>query len=149
MSHEFRINSRVAIHFLLERKNHEHLVDDPADLLDPAFAPRPNLRADVIDNGTSRLSHAFGEAQIEVREVDENGGRGRVCLYSLRKPPEHAIKSSKRAENFERTDNGGLANVAFQLHTGRLHPLAAEAVNVAAGKSALEAPRDFGAIHVA
>ena len=72
-----------AIDRLLERKDHEHAIRDRADRLQPSRAPRPDLRADVVDDRDAEALDRRRQAEIEIGKVDEDqrvrplGARGR------------------------------------------------------------------------
>ena len=59
MSDKLRRDAALAIELLFEGKDHQHLANVFANALDAALLPRPQLRADVIDDRHS----AAGEAR--------------------------------------------------------------------------------------
>src|ERR1044071_10316796 len=61
------------IEFLLERDDHDHLANIFFDLLYAAGAPGPYLRADKIEDGNAQAMQLARQAQVEVREVDQDG----------------------------------------------------------------------------
>ena len=72
MAYELGIDSTSAVERLFERKDDHHPVDP---LLHPAEAlalPCPELRADEVDDGDVEFFELAGEAEIYVREVDQD-----------------------------------------------------------------------------
>src|SRR6185503_16656735 len=61
-----------AIHILFERKDHEHPIRDLPDRRETPGPPRPDLRADVIDDRNAETLDAPREPEIEVREIDDD-----------------------------------------------------------------------------
>ena len=53
VAHEANGNVLLPIELLFERQDDEHLLDRFADRADAPSAPRPHLRADVIDDGNT------------------------------------------------------------------------------------------------
>lgn len=76
MADEGGVDSACAVERLLEGEDDHHAVDA---LLHPAQAaalPGPELRTDKVDDGDVEGFELAGEAEVDVREVDENGGVG-------------------------------------------------------------------------
>src|SRR5438093_712257 len=149
MPDELHRHTGLSIDRFLEGKDHQHLVDETANLIQPAFAPGPHLRAHVVDDGRPGVFDAPGEAQVEIGKVDEHSGGGRLSFDPVGEAPEHTVKLAEIADDFERSHDRGMADVAFQLDTRLTHALATEAINPAAGKYPKQAARDIRAVHVA
>src|SRR5262245_44952136 len=149
MSNELHVDPGFPIHFLLERKNHEHLVYKPAKLFQPAFSPRPHLWADVINNRNSGVPYPLAEPQIEIGEVDENGSRRRICFNSFCEPAEEPIKARERTHHLKRSDDRGFADVTLELNARLAHALPAESINLTVRELMEKPARDIRAIHVA
>src|SRR4051812_32168486 len=80
MARESGVNVAVAVEGLLEREDDHHAIDT---LLDPAQAttfPGPELRADEVNDWDLEGFEFAGEAEIDVGEVDEDGGGGATLL---------------------------------------------------------------------
>src|SRR6058998_1658720 len=81
MSDEFDRHAGVAINLLLERKDHEDEVRDLADRLQAAGAPRPDLRADVVDDGNAEPLELTRQRKVEIRKIDRDGdGKAAVIV---------------------------------------------------------------------
>src|SRR5262245_50958715 len=126
MSDKFHVDAGSPIDLLLEWKDDQHLVDKPPDLFHAAFAPRPDLRADVIDNRNAGVLDALGQSKVEVGEVDKNCGHRPVGFNAVREPVKNTVQIAKRADHFERSDDSCLADVADQLNASFTHSLAAQ-----------------------
>src|SRR4029453_12011931 len=149
MANELHVDARFPIHFLLERKDHEHLAYKPAKLFQPAFSPRPHLWADVINNRDSGVPYPLAEPQIEIGEVDENGGRRRIRFHSLCEPAEDPIKAGERTHHLKGSDDRGFADVTFELNPGVAHALPTETIDLTIRELMEKPARDVRAIHVA
>ncbi len=64
----------------LEREQDEHPVDELGDGADAPLAPGPDLRTDVVDDRNPEPLELAGEAQVELREVDQDGDRRTALL---------------------------------------------------------------------
>src|ERR1035441_2647826 len=74
MADKLRLNAALAIEALLEREDQQHPANVFAYLLDAALLPRPELRADVVNDRHAALVQLARQAQVELGEVDEHGG---------------------------------------------------------------------------
>src|ERR1039458_1696816 len=74
MADKLRLNAALAIKALLEGKDHQHLANVLAHLLDAALLPRPQLRADVVNDRHSAVVQLARQAQVELGKVDEHRG---------------------------------------------------------------------------
>ena len=149
MADELHVHSGLPIQFFFKWKDHQHLVHELLDLLHPAFAPCPHLRADVIEDRRAGVPHSFRESKVEVGEVDKDCSGGRFRFDALRDLSKDAIKSAEISDDFERAHYSCLADVAFELNPGLTHTLPAEPIDLATGKFLEETSRHFGAVHVA
>ena len=68
MADELHRHARLAVDRFLERKDHQHAIGDRADRLQPPGAPRPDLRADVVDDRNAERADAARQRKVEVRE---------------------------------------------------------------------------------
>src|SRR3990167_3678966 len=64
-------NAGLSVHQFFKLKNHNHVTDDAPDGMNSSFAPRPNLRRDIIENREFPFDF-FGEAEIKTRIVNQN-----------------------------------------------------------------------------
>ena len=125
MADELGCNSALAIELLFEGEDNQHLADVLANALDAALLPSPQLRADVVDDGYVQLMEFASKAQVEVWEVDENGGIGTAVPGGADDLPESAIYARNSLDHFDNADLGDLAGVGNEFASGRAHPIAA------------------------
>src|SRR5579859_7495194 len=74
MSNIADFDAVLAVELLLEREDHDHLADIFLDLLDAAGTPGPYLRADEVENGNAQAVQLARQTQVEVREIEQDGG---------------------------------------------------------------------------
>src|SRR5262245_42740109 len=69
------IDTVAFVIIFLERQDDEHSLDVALDRVDAITAPRPDLRADVIDHAPLVALQLFRQSQIELGPVDQNHQR--------------------------------------------------------------------------
>ena len=111
MPHELSRDATLAIELLLEGKNHQHLVHVFANALDAALLPGPQLRTDVIDNRDSLRVKLAGQAQVEVRKVDQHGCVGASPFRFAHDLAKAAIDVGNVLDDLDDADLGDLARV--------------------------------------
>src|SRR5262249_53339477 len=84
VSDKFHIDISSFVDLLLERKNHQHLVDELANLMHTAFAPAPNLGIDEKNEGNAAGLQPFCETKFKIGKIDEYGGIGRFSFGPIR-----------------------------------------------------------------
>ena len=149
VAYEFGVDLAVAVEGGFKGEDDEHAVDA---LLDPAQAaalPGPELRADEPEDRDAEAFAVFGEAEVDVGEVDEDGEGGAIALEA---GDELAILGE---------DEGGVAEDFCDAHVGYvfgaddaalacgLHGGAAEAGEGGGWDAGAEFGEDGGAIVVA
>ncbi len=125
MPDESRIHAAVAIKLLLERKDHQRLVDVLAQELHPPLPPRPELRADVIDHRNAALAHLTGHAPVERGRVDHDRNIGPPLVRGANQFLVETEDFRKMAEDLGDADNGKVLRIDNDLATGGTHALAA------------------------
>src|SRR5579875_725016 len=76
MAHELGCDLAVLVKRGLEGKDDHHARDALLHPAKPLWLPRPELRADEVDDRNVERAKLVGEAEVDVREVDEDGGVG-------------------------------------------------------------------------
>ena len=66
------VDAALAVEGLLEGEDNEHAVDSGLHPAEAAALPGPELRADEPDDRNSCAVEVFGEAEVDVREVDQD-----------------------------------------------------------------------------
>ena len=89
--------------------------------------PRPQLRADVINDRYPALVQFARQAQVEVGEVDEHRGVWASPFRLAHHLAEAAIDGRNVLDHLDDADLGDLARVHQELATGGAHLLAANA----------------------
>ena len=72
MANELDRHAGIAVEGFFEWKNHQNAIGDALHGPHPVPAPRPELRADVINDRDAEILHRRGQAEIEIREVDDD-----------------------------------------------------------------------------
>ena len=72
MPHKFHGHAGVAVDRLFERKDDKDAIDELLDGLEPAAAPRPDLRAHVVDDRHAELLHLARQPRVEPEKVDDH-----------------------------------------------------------------------------
>ena len=62
----------------LKGEHHGQLIDPFGNGVDPPSAPRPHLGADVVEHRHAGLFGNFGDAQIELRKINQDQQVGRL-----------------------------------------------------------------------
>ena len=126
MSDELHRHAGIAIDLFLERKDHEHAIDEPLHHLHAALAPRPELRADVIDDGHAELLDRRGETEIEVGKIDQDERVRLLGARGIDQPVEGGERFGEHANRLDEPRHAEAAIVREQLAAAGHQPLAAE-----------------------
>ena len=127
MADELGVDAAGAVEALLKGKDDHH----PADpLLHPAEAlalPRPELRADEVDDGDAEFFQFAGKAEVDVGEVDEDGSVGAVLFDGGDEPAVLAVDARHVPDDLGDAHVGDVFGAYDAVEAGGLHLLAAEA----------------------
>src|SRR5664280_395570 len=155
MADKLRLNAALAVEALLERENHQHLANVFPHLLDAALLPRPELRADIVNDGHAELVQLARQAQVEFGEVDEHRGVWPSPFGLAHHFAEAAIDERNVLDDLHDADFGDLSRIHQKVATGRAHLVSANAEELQIGRRSLTrelAARSFhelGAIELA
>src|SRR5947209_15276047 len=128
------VNFVLPVKLLLERKNHDHLADIFLDLLHPARAPGPYLRADEVKHRNAQPVQLARQTQVEVREVNEHGSI-RLAPRGFRHQMLEAPPDIRQVLHyFHQSDHRDLISMYQQLAAGSSHLFAAHAEEACAGR---------------
>ena len=127
MADELNVDASLSVERLLERKDHEHPVHVRLHRLHAAGAPRPQLRADVVDDGDAETAERGQQPEIEVRRVDghEHVRTQLTCLVD--EPPQHRERARHDADRFGQAGDRQAAVVADEMPARGFETMAAEA----------------------
>jgi len=95
----------AAVEIDLEGKDHEHAVDVGGDGGDAALAPGPDLRADVVDHRNPQPAEGSSEAQIELREIDQDRRRRPSPLRLGDEPGQNLARPRQDRERLDDADD--------------------------------------------
>ena len=137
-------------------KKDDHLPDPAGDLFDPSGPPRPNLRADIVDNGDVLLISIAGEPEVEIGEVDQDDQVGPLLADRLFEHPEglqdRPDLGKDLRDSYDREGPGGIE----EFHPRGLKPfsshpkksdLGIDPMDGADEMAALEVSGDFSGHH--
>src|SRR5713226_4795556 len=103
MAEVFHWDPCPSVNFLLEWKDNDHPVNAALNLLEPAFAPGPNLRTHKIDHRDPQLFEPPGQIQIKGRGINEYSQQGAFLFYHLN---EFSVRRVDRNEMASKSERG-------------------------------------------
>src|SRR5258708_6265590 len=121
------VYSVAAVELAFEREDHDHFADVSLDLLHASWAPGPNLRADEIENRNSKPVELARQAQIEVREVDQDGSVGPAPCRLFDQAMELLSNMRQVRDHLDQPDHCHFFGVDQQLAAGGAHFFSAHA----------------------
>src|SRR5664280_1118161 len=137
MADKLRLNAALAVEALLERENHQHLANIFPHLLDATLLPRPELRADVVNDRYPALVQLARQAQIEIGEVDEHRGVWPSPFGLAHNFAEAAIDERNVLDDLDNADFGDLSRIHQKVATGGAHLVSANAEELQIGRRSL------------
>ena len=129
MSHPLDWNAGASINLFLEGKDDQHPVGYALHRLHPAWPPRPQLRADVVDDRHAELAHGVREPEIEVGKIDRDEHIGSRRGGVGQQPTIDRVGARKDARHFQEAGDRQALEVVNQGRACAAEPLAAEASN--------------------
>lgn len=127
MAYELGFYVAGAVEIFLEGKDDHHAADA---LLHPAEAfalPRPELRADEVDDRDVQLAEFAGEAKIDVGEVYKDGDVGAAFLDGGDEAAVFPIDAGHVVNNFSDAHVGDIFGTDDAVEARGFHLFAAEA----------------------
>ena len=100
MADELGIDAAVAVIPLLKREDDQHAANVLADQFDAVLLPGPELRADEVNDGYAEAMEFFGEAEVDFREVNEDGDGGRLLSDGALQLAELAVDAGQVPDDF-------------------------------------------------
>jgi hypothetical protein len=107
----------------LKGKDAQHLFGHPAHCTNAATSPRPELGGNIKNDGHAEPAEALGQAQVEVRRVDEHGDVRSPAFRLPRHIEQDTTDPRKLADNLDQTHVCEVIGVS-----DRLEPLPREAL---------------------
>jgi len=149
MADEGGVDAAVAVEGFFEGEDDEHLRDALAHPAQATALPGPKLRTDEPKDGDAKATEVFGEAEVDVGEVDEDGERGRVALDGRDECAILRVDVQCVAEDLGESHVGDVLGADDALLAGGFHGGSAEAGKGSEGNAGAEFGDDFGAVVVA
>ncbi len=133
----------------LEGEDDHHAVDALLDPAEAAALPGPELGADEPEDGDAEASAVFGEAEVDVGEVDEDSYGGALGADGVDEAAVLAVDVGGVADDFGDAHVGDVLGADDAGEAGGGHLLAAEAEEGGLGEAVGEFCDDLGAVVVA
>ena len=130
----------TAVEVDLEGEEHHHQVDHLGDGANPPAPPGPDLRTDVVEHRHPPPLQLTGEAQVELREIDQHRHRRAATVHRRQQLGEHLAGAGQDLERLGEADHGDLGAVGEGIQTGRPQLVAAEAESLDVGEPARSSP---------
>jgi hypothetical protein len=133
MSHIADLNAVPRIKLLLKGEDHNHLADIFFDLLHSSGAPGPDLWTHKVEHRNAPAMQFTRQAQIEIREVDQDGGVRLAARGFGHQVLEAAANVRQVLYDLNQPDHGDIFGVDQQLAAGGAHLFSAHAEESGAG----------------
>jgi hypothetical protein len=108
-------------------------VDIFSDELDASLPPRPKLWAHEIEDWNAAAVKLSGKAEVEIRKVDQDCGRGAPVVNRAKQLPKFAVDLWKVTDNFCEAHDCNVASVNDGVEAGCAHTFAANPKNSMSG----------------
>ena len=131
-----------------EGEDDEHLRDALLNPAEAAALPGPELGGDEPEDGDVEALELAGEAEVDVGEVDEDGGGGAGGLDVADEEPELGVDVGGVAKDFGDAHVGDVFGVDDAGLAGSLHVEAAEAGEGGLREFLFQGEDDLGAVKV-
>jgi len=143
------VHAAVAVEGLFEGEDDHHAVDALLHPAETASLPGPELGADEVDDGDVEGFELAGEAEVDVGEVDEDGGLRAVLLNGGDETAIGAVDVGRVADDFRDAHVGDVFGADDTVLTGGFHLTAAEAEEGGGGMAAVELGDDLRSVVIA
>ena len=120
-----------------------------ADRVDAATAPGPHLGRDVVDDGDSPAFQLPGQAQVEVRIVDEDGEVRTLAIHLVEHAREDSAQAPEVPQDLEQTHHRQLPHVGDEVGALRVDVVPPQAEGGDAWSQAPKVPQELAAVEIA
>src|SRR5271157_5054302 len=127
MTHKLGLDTLIAVEGLLEGEDDQHAVNILANQLDAVLLPGPQLRADEVEDRNAEPVELFGQTEVDLGEVDENGDAGPARANGFLELAKLAPDARQMADDLCEAHNGHLFRTDDALKASGGHALAAHA----------------------
>ncbi len=135
--------------FGLERQHYRETVRAIDQLVDPATAPRPHLRRNVVEDRHAVATGGAGENQVELRVVNQDHQVGPLAPDDLAQRAKRANRAPNRRCQFRKSQPVDVLGLDDRAHTGRAHFLAGDSEQLAHRIARENFPRQIAAMQIA
>src|SRR3954462_9602473 len=149
MSDELDRAAGVPVNRLFERKDHEHAIGNGLNRLDATGPPRPDLRADVVDDRNPKRLEVAGEADIEAEIVDDDEDVWTVGSGGRHEATFGRIQGGERRDDFRETGDGEPAIIGEQPAAAPNKLGAAASADFARRRKRVQLARECASIEIA
>ena len=149
MTDERRVDLTVAVERFFEGEDNHHAVHALLHPAEAAALPGPELGADEVDDGNVEGFEFAGEAEVDVGEVDEDGGGGAASFDGGDEAAVGRVDAWGVAKDLGDTHVGHVFGADDALLACGLHLATAEAEERGAGVAACELGDDLCAVVIA
>jgi hypothetical protein len=118
MADELHVDAGVPVEGFLERKDHQHARHVTLHRPHASGPPRPQLRADVVDDRHAEPTHGSHQPEVEIGKIDGDEDVRPVRPRALRQPPDHRQRSRDDANGLGEAGDRELPEVAEQARAG-------------------------------
>ena len=122
-----RLQRRARDTTLFEGEDDQHLAHVTLDLRDALRPPRPELRADIVDDGNAAPVKLARQAEVPVGKVDEHGGVRFAGIHRAQQFAEFAPDFRQSGDDLSQADHRDVLGVHDQTTAGAAHAFAAHA----------------------
>ena len=133
MPDELHRNARLAVQGLLEGEDHEREVHETTHRPDPAPSPRPELGADVVDDGYAEPAYRSRDPEIDLRKVHRHEYVRPLSPRPSHHLPIDRVRPGRHCERLRQPGRGQPPVVGYELRTAVAQSVAAQAEDAHAG----------------
>src|SRR5580698_297234 len=136
MADKLGVDAALAVERLLEREDDQHAADVLLHQLDAVFLPGPQLRTDEENYRHAEAVELFGEPEVDLGEVGEDGCVRPTLADGPLELAEFAVDAWQVAHDFGESHDGHVFRADDAFEAGGCHALAAHAVELSVWKPA-------------
>ena len=148
MPNEVGVEAVLPEQIFLERQDDGQTVDSLGHFLQPAGAPGPDLRCDVVEHGDAATSGSLGKTQVESGIVDQDDQVGLELVQQAGHGSENAADEREVAQNLGESQKGEILGAKNGLHPLGPHPGAGDPDETQPGIAALHLAHEVAAVQI-
>ena len=113
------VHARLPVQGHFKGKHDDHRLDQPGDRLDPALAPCPDLRTDVIKDRDAELSRRLPEHDIEIGKIDQDEEVRPFLAKETLQPGKHPVDHAEMGDHLGDAHHGDFGCIGQQRYACR------------------------------